>query len=134
MQIYRAPVPLDKLEAVARSELLGLALRLHVVLVLPGPHEQPALAERAAVRAAEALAAAQLGKQVAVTVTVDSPLGGCTSADAPLHGSAAAPPSQAWPCGLSLMDWGSLSETAVDAELQVRASLSACPHVIVSGP
>ena len=124
-------MPLDRLEAVVRSELLGLALRLHVVLVFPGPHEQPALAERAAVRAAEALAAAQLGEQVAVTVTVDSPLGGCTSVDAPLHGSSAAPPSQAWPCGLTLVEWGGLSDRAVDAELQVRPFLCLLAHLWV---
>jgi hypothetical protein len=103
-----------------------LALRLHVVLVLPGQQEQPALAERAAAWAAEALAAAQLGERVGVTVTVDSPLGGCTTADARLHGSATAPSSQAWPCGLSLLEWGGLSERAVDAALQVRAFFTAC--------
>ena len=116
-------MPLDRLEAVAGSGPLGLAFRLHVVLVLPGADEQqPALAELAAVRASAALATAQLGEQVAVTVTLDSRLGGCTSADAPLHVSVTAPPSQAWSCGLALMDWGGLSERAIDAALQVRAS------------
>jgi hypothetical protein len=119
-QIYRAHVPLDKLAAAGQAPPLLLALRLHVVVLSPAPHDT-ALPARLASRASEAFASAGLATQVAASATADSP-DGCTTADAP-HGGPAfhAPPlADHWPCGLSSVAWASLTDAEVDTLLQVR--------------
>lgn len=119
MQIYRAPVPLDLLAAAGQEPPLELALRLHIVLVLP--RTESSLAEQAAARASQALAAVGLDENFgAVSVTVDSSSGGCHFAEVLVHRHTAAPQLHAWPCGLSHLAWDGVADRALDDILQAR--------------
>jgi hypothetical protein len=92
---------------------------LHIVLVLP--RAEASLAEQAAARASQALAAVGLDKNFgAVSATVDSSSDGCHFAEVLVHGHAAAPQLHAWPCGLSHLAWDGLADTALDNILQAR--------------